>query len=239
MAAYGLITVLVGSGLLAWAAALAAWLHRRFGAPYPLLTVGIITYIAALGIQAALLQVVDRALLGILPLGALTLGVLAGFSEETLRALGYQVLAPGAVTRPQALMIGAGHGLTETIYTALIAISVGLAALSSDAAGEGAPLALASRSLAEALNGALPAIMHMALSWLVLQAFLRGELYWLFVAIFTHATVEIMATLLGPNASWNVVGWRALVALGSAAVIVRLRGPMSDLSYRDPAQPKS
>ena len=225
MAAYGLIVVLMGGGLLAWTAALAAWLHRRFGVPYPLLTVGIVTYIVALGIQAALLGVVDRALLGILPVGALAMGVLAGFSEETLRALGYQMLTPGAVTRPQALMIGAGHGLTGTVYTALIAISVGLSALSGNAAGEAAPLSLVSRTWAEALNGALPVLMHMALSWLVLQAFLRGELYWLFVAIFIHATVEIMATLLGPNDAWSVVAWRALVALASVAAIVRVRGP--------------
>ena len=80
-------------------------------------------------------------------------------------------------------------------------------------------------TLAEALNGALPVIMHMALSWLVLQAFLRGELYWLFVAIFVHAVVEIMATLLGPNDAWIVVAWRVLVAVGSMAAIVRVRGP--------------
>ena len=73
-------------------------------------------------------------------------------------------------------------------------------------------LSLASRTLAEALERALPVIMHMALSWLVLQAFLRGELYWLFVAIFVHAVVEIMATLLGPNDAWIVVAWRVLVA---------------------------
>lgn len=225
MAAYGLIAVLAGGGLLAWAATLTAWLHRRYAVPYALLTVGIITYIVALGVQVLLLRGVDRALLGILPVGALMMGVLAGFSEETLRALGYQVLAPGAVTRPQALMIGAGHGLTGTIYSALIAISVGLSALSGDAAAAVAPLGLASRTLAEALNGALPVLMHMALSWLVLQAFLRGQLAWLFVAIFLHAVVEIMATLLGPNDAWIVVAWRALVALSSVAVIVRVRGP--------------
>lgn len=225
MATYGLIAVLAGGGLLAWAATLTAWLHRRYAVPCALLTVGIITYIVALGVQVLLLRGVDRALLGILPVGALMMGVLAGFSEETLRALGYQVLAPGAVTRPQALMIGAGHGLTGTIYSALIAISVGLSALSGDAAAEIAPLGLASRTLAEALNGALPVLMHMALSWLVLQAFLRGQLAWLFVAIFLHAVVEIMATLLGPNDAWIVVAWRALVALSSVAVIVRVRGP--------------
>ena len=138
MAAYGLIIVLAGGGLLVWAAALPAWLHRRYTVPYPLLTVGIITYIVALGLQVTLLRGIDRALLGILPVGALTMGVLIGFSEETLRALGYQVLAPGAVTRPQALMIGAGHGLTATVYTALIAISVGTVRAIRRCDGDGA-----------------------------------------------------------------------------------------------------
>jgi uncharacterized membrane protein YhfC len=152
----------------------------------------------------------------------------AGFSEEIARALGYQWLARGAVSRPQALMIGAGHGLVPLLYTALIALNVGLAALAG--ANDTAPtpaLTDTSRTLAEAFNSLLPVLMHMALSWLVLQVFLRGEIGWLFVAIFAHATVEIGANLFGPPHSWGVVIWRGLVALGSLALLRTLPPPPS------------
>lgn len=204
---------------------LAAGLHRRFHVPYALLTVGAITYILSLLAQALVLQLVDRALLGILPIGALALGVAAGFTEETGRLLGYQFLAPGAVTRPQALMIGAGHGAIEALYTALVSVGIGGSLIGSGAERPDDLAALLGGGLAEALNGLLPLIMHLALSWIVLQVFLRGQLYWLFLAIFCHVVIEIMAALLGPGDAWAVVGWRALVALFSLAVIARLRPP--------------
>lgn len=223
MALYGLVTMITGVGLLGGAIGLVAWLHWRYGVPYALLTVGTITYLAALLVQLAAVQVLDRALLGILPVGALLLGIVAGFSEETARAFGYQWLAPGAISRPQALMIGAGHGLTPAIYTALVALNVGLSAL-AEGTGQGLALTSVSRTVAEALNSLLPVLMHMALSWLVLQAFLQGQVGWVFAAIFLHAVVEISATLLGPPQSWGVVGWRGLVALGSIGLIRRV-GP--------------
>ena len=223
MALYGLVTVITGVGLLGGAIALVAWLHWRYGVPYALLTVGTITYLAALLVQLAAVQVLDRALLGILPVGALLLGIVVGFSEETARAFGYQWLAPGAVSRPQALMIGAGHGLTPAIYTALVAFNVGLSAL-AEGAGQELDLTSVSRTTAEALNSLLPVLMHMALSWLVLQAFLQGQVAWVFAAIFLHTVVEITATLLGPPQSWGVVGWRGLVALSSIRLIRRV-GP--------------
>jgi hypothetical protein len=78
---YAILSLLLGAGLLVTAALLARGLHRRYGLPYALLTVGVLTGISALLVQAILLQVVDRALLGILPLQALALGLLAGFVE--------------------------------------------------------------------------------------------------------------------------------------------------------------
>lgn len=228
MALYGLATLLIGAGLLTGALGLITWLHRRYGVPYALLTVGMITYLGALLVQVSAVRLLDRALLGVLPVGALVLGIVAGFSEELARAFGYQWLARSAVSRPQALMIGAGHGLTPTLYTALIALNVGLSALAgANDTAQTLRLADAGHTLAEALNSLLPVLMHMALSWLVLQVFLRGEVGWLFVAIFAHATIEIGATLLGPPQSWEVVLWRGLVALGSLALLRSLPPPSS------------
>jgi len=230
---YGLVTLLVGAGLLIAALALVSGLHRHARVPYALLTVGMITCLGALLTQLLAVRLLDRALLGILPVGAVVLGIVAGFSEETARALGYQWLARNAVSRAQALMIGVGHGLVPVLYTALIALNVGLSALAEAEPGQALALTDVSRTLAEALNSLLPLAMHMALSWLVLQAFLRGEIGWIFVAIFIHATIEIGANLFGPPHSWAVVGWRALVALGSLALIRHLAAPQAT------AQPSS
>jgi uncharacterized membrane protein YhfC len=229
---YGIIILLVGLALLAAAAVITIYLHRRFDQPYALLSVGILTYILALIAQYVLLGILDRALLGILPVGALAVGLLAGFTEEFARLFGFQVLARSTTTRPQALMIGAGHGFTLTIYAAILAVGLGVSLLGYGSDRPDDFGTLLSGALAEALNGILPVVMHMALSWIVLQVFLRGQLYWLFLAIFVHAVAEIMAILLGPDHAWMVVIWRMMIALISLIVIIRLDSPnYSDIGF--------
>ncbi|MCD4686965.1 MAG: YhfC family intramembrane metalloprotease [Anaerolineae bacterium] len=223
MLVYGVVILAVGISLLAAALITTSWLHRRFGVSYALLTVGVITYVGALIAQVVLLRLFDRALLGILPLGALAVGLVAGFSEETARLLGFQYLARSTVTRPQALMIGAGHAFTEAIYTALVAVGIGLSLITENADPADDLGAVLSGAVAEAFNGLLPVIMSVALSWMVLQALLRGQFYWLFVAIFCHAVVEITATLLGPSDAWAVVIWRGIVAALGLLVLVRIK----------------
>lgn len=227
MFVYGVIILLVGLSLLTGAIALAMGLHRRYGLPYALLTVGILTYTGALAAQFALLQLVDRALLGVLPIGALAIGLTAGFAAEIARFLGFQFLARGVVTRPQAMMVGLGHALSEIVYPGVLALGMGYQMLGGGAGDAGDLGAQLSGALAEALNGLLPILMHMALSWLVLQAFLRGELYWLFVAIFAHAVIEMMAVMLGPSDAWGLVIWQAGVALLSVGVLRRVQPPES------------
>jgi uncharacterized membrane protein YhfC len=222
---YGIVLMVAGGGLLAGVAALATWLHRRFSLPYALLTVGVLTYMGALVVQFVLLRALDHTLLEILPVGALAVGLAAGFTEETARLLGYQYLARGAVNRLQALMIGLGHGFSETIYTGLLAAGLGLSVLGYGSDRPDDLSALTSGALAEALNGLLPLAMHMGLSWVVLQVFLRGQLFWLFAAIFIHIVAETTAALIGPNDAWAVVLWRALVALIGLILITRLNAP--------------
>lgn len=223
---YGVMILLAGTALLVTAAVIPIHLHRRFGLPYALLSVGILTYILSLLAQYVLLGLMDRALLGILPVGALTLGLLAGFTEESARLFGFQFLARSTVTRPQALMIGAGHGFVETVYAGILAAGLGLSLLGYGSERPDDLSALLSGAVADSLNGILPVIMHMALSWTVLQIFLRGQLYWLFLAVFFHAIAEIMAVLL-VDQSWMVVGWRMLIALISLIIIIRVRPPQA------------
>jgi uncharacterized membrane protein YhfC len=226
MFVYGVVIFAVGLSLFAATLVATSWLHRHYRVPYALLTVGVMTYVGAMVAQMLLLRLVDRALLGVLPIGALAVGLAAGFSEETARLLGFQYLARSTVTRPQALMIGAGHAFTETVYTALVAVSIGLSLIAESADPADDLGAVLSGAVAEAFNGLLPVLMSMALSWVVLQALLRGQLYWLFVAIFCHAVVELTAALLGPSDSWAVVLWRGIVAVLSLIALVRIKPPV-------------
>jgi len=227
---YGILLLGVGIGLLAVTAALARGVHRRWQIPYALLTVGVITYTGALAVQYVALETLGGGLLNILAIRAAAIGLLAGFSEEIARLLGYQYLARGAVTRAQALMIGLGHGMVETIYTGLIGMGLGLSLLGYGAEPPEDPAALLSGAVAEAISGALPLAMHAALSWLVLQVFLRGQIGWLFVAILLHASSESMIVLLGPDAGWAITVWRALIALISVGILAGVRPPVAEES---------
>jgi len=227
---YGILLLGVGIGLLAVTAALARGVHRRWQIPYVLLTVGVITYTGALAVQYVALETLGGGLLNILAIRAAAIGLLAGFSEEIARLLGYQYLARGAVTRAQALMIGLGHGMVETIYTGLIGMGLGLSLLGYGAEPPEDPAALLSGAVAEAISGALPLAMHAALSWLVLQVFLRGQIGWLFVAILLHASSESMIVLLGPDAGWAITVWRALIALISVGILAGVRPPVAEES---------
>mgnify|MGYP001340737216 CR=1 FL=1 len=224
---YGILLLAVGIGLLVVTAALARGVHRRWQIPYALLTVGVITYTGALAVQYVALETLGGGLLNILAIRAAAIGLLAGFSEEIARLLGYQYLARGAVTRAQALMIGLGHGMVETIYTGLIGMGLGLSLLGGSAELPEDPAALLSGAVAEAIGGALPLAMHTALSWLVLQVFLRGQIGWLFVAILFHAASESMIVLLGPDAGWAITVWRALIALISVGILAGVRPPVA------------
>jgi len=225
MFCYGIIILLVGLGLITGAASIPVWLHRRYGQPYALLTVGVITFVLALLVQIFLLQTLNHVLLRLLFFESLMVGVVVGFTEEFARLFGFQLLARGTVSKAQALMIGAGHGFSRTLYVGFIAVGLGLSLLGYDSQRPDDLAALLSGALAESLNGLLPILMHMALSWLVLQVFLRGELGWLFVAIFMHSSAEIMAVLLGPEDAWIVVLWRSLIAIISLAIIFRVNPP--------------
>lgn len=223
MILYGIVILGIGLGTLIGVIATATGLHRRFGLPYALLTVGMITFIGAWLAQVIIVQVLDHTLFAVLP--ALFVGLIAGFTQEIARLLGFQYLARSTVTRPQALLIGIGHGAPWAAYTALLIAGVGLSLVGQTGDPPDDLGAVLRDACAGALTGLLPLVMHMALSWVVLQVFLRGEIYWLFVAFFAHAVVEIMARLLGGGEDWSVVAWRALVAVISAAVIIRVHPP--------------
>ncbi len=223
---YGILLLVVGAGLLVASVAIARAIHRRWDTSYALLTVGVITYTVALIVQYVVLEALGGGLMNILATRAVILGALAGFSEEIARLLGFQYLARGAVTRAHALMIGLGHGIVETFYTGIVGLGLGVSMLGYGAAPPEDPGALIGGALAELVGGVLVLALHMALSWLVLQVFLRGQIGWLFVAIGLHAASEIMIVLLGPDAGWAAALWRGAIALISMGIILYVRQPI-------------
>ncbi|HML21304.1 MAG TPA: hypothetical protein PKD09_06640 [Aggregatilinea sp.] len=225
MFVYGVIALLVGAALLTGVFGLAVRLHRRHALPYALLSVGILTGMGALIVQTVLIRGLDRGLMGVLSIGALAIGLSVGVTHEIARLFGYQYLARSTVTKPQAMMIGLGHGLVQPVYNGLVAIGMGLSMIGGGGDRPDDPASLLSGAGADALNSFLPIFMHMALGWIVLQVFLRGEIGWLFAAIFLHSVVEMMAALIGTDASWLLAAWWLLVALTSAIILARLRPP--------------
>jgi len=101
MRVYGLLILAVGGGLLAAVALVARWIHRRWRTPYALLTVGVITTPArwrrssrSCAPSAARCWTSWRS--------ARSCSGCWPVQRGDRAVLGYQYLARGAVTRPQA-----------------------------------------------------------------------------------------------------------------------------------------
>lgn len=178
-----------------------------------------------------------------LPFNAVVLGLTAGLSEEMARYIGYRFLAPHARAFRDGLMLGTGHGGIEAIILGLLSGYAFIQMASLQRTGleglglTGAPLELARQQVTAywasppylALLGAVERLfaltVHVSLSVVVLQVFIRRQWRWLVLAIGYHALSDAVAVLL--------VGWRwqalpiegaiGLFALGGLAMLWWLR----------------
>jgi uncharacterized membrane protein YhfC len=81
-------------------------------------------------------------------------------------------------------------------------------------------------TLLGALERLFALILHLSLSLLVLQVFVRGRLYWLLLAILWHALANALAVYLMVTTNPYVTeGAVAVMALFSAILIFALRTP--------------
>ena len=245
--------------MLAMPFVLGAFLARRLGTRWGLFWAGAATFIASqavhLPLNAALLPLLSRSVLLVLPPGwavpfnAAVLGLSAGVCEEVARWLVLRFWLKRDHTWRRALMFGAGHGGIEA------AILGGLAAVTTlnifvlrnvDPAQLGVPAAQVlaiQRQIAALWNspwyypllGAVERVFtlctHLGLTVLVLQAFTRRNPLWLLAAIGWHALADGAAVLALPALGivWTevLVGGVALVSLG---FVFLLRQP-------EPAEP--
>jgi uncharacterized membrane protein YhfC len=178
-----------------------------------------------------------------LPARALVLGLSAGIFEETARLLMYRFWIKDARSWGKGLMVGAGHGGMEAIIIAIIVlytffqlVALKGADLSLFFTPEQLPLAEQQVafywsvdwyiSLASSWERIFTLPVHIALSVMVLQVFLRRQARWLFLAIAMHTMFNAVAVY--SLATWGVViaeGLIALMGLASVGIIFALRTP--------------
>ncbi len=167
---------------------------------------------------------------------AIFAGLSAGVFEEGARYVTYRFWAKDARSWSQGLMMGAGHGGIEAILVGILG-AVNVAALAMMGNGrllnlvpaEQLPLlqeqitAVFSAPWYQILLGALERLfaitLHLALSLLVMQQFVRGQRRWVWLAILWHTLVD--ATAVYAIATWGayiteaIIGVMALISLGA------------------------
>lgn len=232
--------------------AVAWFIHRRTGASWRFFVIGAVTFVVAqmfhipfnrLVLRSNLIPV-DFSLWSNLLWYALFIGLSAGVFEETARYLSYRFWARDARTWSRGLMLGSGHGGIEAILLGVLA-AINFAGLLLVSGNDGLLQSLPleqQTAIREALStidatpwhglllGAverlLAIIAHLALSILVLQAFTRRAIRWLFWAIGYHAlfdmTAVISAVRWGPYTTEGLLAIWAIIGLG---LIFGLRTP--------------
>lgn len=232
---------------------LLGWLiARRREVPWRLFGIGAVTfvlaqvvhipfnYLVSSNLPSQVAQLPDTTLL---LLSALFLGLSAGVFEEGARYLSYRFWATDVRTWGRGLMMGAGHGGAESILLGLLG-ALNVSILFGYQAGffqtlipdEQAPQVLeVLRQMAtvpwfEVLFGALERLLvlciQMGLSIMVMQAFARGKLLWLALAIGWHALIDAsVVVLVSMHGIYAAEAITALAALISLLFIASQRKP--------------
>jgi uncharacterized membrane protein YhfC len=187
------------------------------------------------------------------------LAVFAGFSagvfEEGARYLAYRYFARDARTWGKGLMLGAGHGGMEAILLGVLgSLTVIQLALMQNGylldlvPPDVMPLvqeqitAVFTAPWYDALLGAVERLfalcIHLSLSLLVMQQFVRGQRRWLIIAILWHAFVDALAVYAVSN--WGIYVTEALVAgtaVISLGIIYWLKTPQPVETEPEPLAP--
>ena len=219
-------------------------LQRRWRPGWRLFGIGAVTFVVAqifhipfnwLVLQQWQLIPTDTAVPGNLIILSLFLGLSAGVFEEGARYLTYRFWAKDARSWAKGVMLGAGHGGIEALLLGAVGMInfVVLLALRQGYLSDLIPPAQMDlvQSQIEAMfgipwyMGLLGAVerlfaltLHLALSLLVMQLFVRGQRRWLAAAVLWHALVN--ATAVFAVSTWGalpaegVVGIMALISLG-------------------------
>ncbi|MDT8306996.1 MAG: YhfC family glutamic-type intramembrane protease [Anaerolineae bacterium] len=226
--------------MLAMPLALGTRLARRYRVNWDLFGVGVVAFVGSQIAHIPFNSAVARA--GWLPdaaaglvelaIVAAFLGLSAGFFEESARYIVYRWWARDARRWKDGIMLGAGHGGIESILLGF-ALALNVAVLAGIRAGRfGALLPAEQWSVAQAqaeamfsgpvVLGLLPAAerafalaVHLSLSLLVLQVFVRRQRRWWWYAVGWHALLNAVAVFAMQQ--FNI--YIAEVAIGVMALI--------------------
>lgn len=235
---------------------LGVFLSKKFGLGWRLWWIGGATFVLSqVGHIPFNLGLTQLFKLGILPspptswkmpFNAVILGLSAGLWEETARYLMYRWWAKDARSWRKGLLTGAGHGGAEAIilgglvlFTYLEMLALRGVDLSQLVPAD--QLGLAQNQIAAywsapwyatllgALERAFTIPVQIALAVIVLQAFTRRQIRWLWIAIGWHAAADTITviglSLWGPYIVEGIIG---CVSLISVWVIFALRSPEPD-----------
>jgi uncharacterized membrane protein YhfC len=265
---YGLSVFL----MLAMPLALATWPARRHRTNWAFFGVGVVAFVGSQLFRIPFNLFVENqgwlpdAAAGLVQLLIFStfLGLSAGFFEESARYIVYRWWARDARRLGHGMMIGAGHGGIESILLGLI-LALNVATIAGLSAGRfaafvpadqwaivemqvevmtTAPLVLA---ILPAVERAFALVLHLSLSLLVMQVFVRGQRRWWWLAVGWHVLVDavVVFTLAAAAAAHASVTASALIAevvlglmtLVSLVIIVRLR-PRAGPDVRPAPPPK-
>jgi uncharacterized membrane protein YhfC len=177
------------------------------------------------------------------PFQALVLGLSAGLFEESARFFMFRFWAKDARSWGKGLMAGAGHGGMEAmilgiivLYTFFQLFALRGADLSLIIPADRLPLVESQvaeywsvtwyASLLPFWERAFTIPVHIALSVIVLQVFLRRQVRWLFFAIAFHTILNALAVYSAYT--WGIYaaeGIIALLGLTAIGIIFSLRSP--------------
>lgn len=230
--------------------ALGVFVTRRFKTPWSLWLWGALAFIVSQGIRLPLLYGLTALLQGrdlmsreaAAVFNIVFLSLTAGLFEESARWLGYRFVIRGARRWEQAVTYGAGHGGIEaiifgglaglTVVNMVVLRTMDLSALPLPAAQQAQTAAAVAAFWAapwyETVLGAVERVfaltLHVTLSVMVLQCFVRRNWLWLVAAIVWHGLANIvgvgLAQSVGPLAA---EGGLAVVAMISLAILFALR----------------
>jgi uncharacterized membrane protein YhfC len=242
-----LVYFLNGLLMAAMPLALGAWIARRWSVDWSVFGVGALAFAASQVLHLPFNHYVLLPLLGadqdpqVLTqvIGALAVGLSAGFFEELARYIAMWRMSPRRRSFAGALMFGAGHGGLEAIvlggaalYALLRALTLRNADLAQVVGPErldlvraqlqafwSAPVSLA---LMGALERASALMLHLFSSGLVMLSVGRRKVGFLLLAILTHTLFNAVALLSLPRA--GVYGTEALLlVIGLACLFVLSR----------------
>jgi uncharacterized membrane protein YhfC len=217
---------------IAFPIAIAIWFIRRYRVSWRVVGTGAAAFLLSQALHIPFLNAVQPTLIGSLPANlrvlalSLFLGLAAGVFEETARAVCYWWLKDRARSWQGGVALGIGHGGAES------AIFIGLSALVSFIylmVLRSNPQALQASAEAQiqvkaffATDWYLPLVglfervmaftLQIALSLIVLQAFLRHNALWYVAAVLWHTLIDGTAVFMSQSGA-------GLVAIEGALVV--------------------